>query len=245
MTDELFLGLDLAWARRNRTGLALTDVSGALVASGVVRSDDEIGAWLAEQGARHHAAVAVVAVDGPLVVRNESGHRAADRALSRDFARFKASTHVTHRGMPWCDPPRGEELAERFGWTVSPSEPGSGERPVAIEVYPHAAMVGLFGLSERILYKKGADRAAGFAQLVECFETLEELRLGESSRWAELRALALDPGRGDLTRIEDEIDAILCAHLAWRWRHDRDGLQVYGTAADGFVVSPPPPRVRG
>jgi predicted RNase H-like nuclease len=64
--------------------------------------------------------------------------------------------------------------------------------------------------------------------------------LSEYPRWAELSRLA-DPKPGDLTRIEDELDAILCAHLAWLWHHRPDSLQVYGSLADGCIVAPPPP----
>ena len=42
----------------------------------------------------------------------------------------------------------------------------------------------------------------------------------------------------DLDRIEDEIDAIFCAHLAWLWHHDRDSMQVFGDRATGSIVTP-------
>lgn len=41
------VGLDLAWSTRGRTGLAVVDGTGALRASGAVRTDDEIATWLA------------------------------------------------------------------------------------------------------------------------------------------------------------------------------------------------------
>jgi predicted RNase H-like nuclease len=47
--------------------------------------------------------------------------------------------------------------------------------PVCIEVYPHPAMVGLFGLAELIIYKSGPSRAEGFAQLVRHFASIGEL----------------------------------------------------------------------
>ncbi len=37
------------------------------------------------------------------------------------------------------------------------------------------------------------------------------------------------------------MDAILCAHLAWLWRHQPAVLQVYGDATSGYIVAPPPP----
>lgn len=46
-----------------------------------------------------------------------------------------------------------------------------------------------------------------------------------------------------MTRIEDELDAILCAHLAWLWHHRSERLTVYGSLNDGYIVAPPPPGV--
>jgi predicted RNase H-like nuclease len=102
-------------------------------------------------------------------------------------------------------------------------------------------MVGLFGLTERIVYKSGLSRAQGFAQLVHHFATIDELRLTEYARWVELSNIVASPAPGDLTRIEDELDAILCAHLAWLWHHHPHRLQVCGSLKDGYIVAPPPP----
>jgi predicted RNase H-like nuclease len=114
---------------------------------------------------------------------------------------------------------------------------------VCIEVYPHPAMVGLFGISERIAYKSGPHRADGFTQLIRHFSTIEELRLSDHPRWAELARVVANPRPGDLTRIEDELDAILCAHVAWLWHHRPYGLTIYGSLEDGYIVAPPEPLV--
>ncbi len=231
----LFVGIDLAWAPRNRTGLAVVDAGGRLVASSSVRSDDDIDAWLAE----HAPAPAVVGVDAPLIVPNPTGQRRAEWLIGQAYGRFAASAYPANSNNPLFNPPRGAQLAQRHGWSCDP-----GDRDAAtqcLEVYPHAALIGLFTLPERILYKKGSNRQPGFAELARCLESVEELQLAASSRWAEIRRVIDAPAPGDLTRIEDEIDAILCAHLAWLW-HDRpDALEVYGTFEDGYIVAPPPP----
>lgn len=73
-------------------------------------------------------------------------------------------------------------------------------------------------------------------------ETIEVLNLGSSERWAEIRSAATDsPRQADLDRIEDEVDAILCAHLAWLWHTGKSALQVYGDVESGYIVAPPPP----
>lgn len=240
MKGTAYVGIDLAWGTRNRTGLAACDETGRLVASGVARTDEEIDAWLKEYAARP----AVIAIDAPLVVPNATGQRPCETEMARHFGRYKASAHTANRSRPWFDPPRAETLAARHGWSIDPAQTASVERPVALEVYPHAAMVGLFDLAERVLYKRGPDRAAGFAQLVALFESIPELRLADSARWRELRRIIAEPARGDLTRIEDEIDAILCAHVAWLWGHRPGVLRVYGSLEGGYIVAPFPPHAR-
>jgi hypothetical protein len=75
-------------------------------------------------------------------------------------------------------------------------------------------------------------------------ESIPELKLGSSHRWAEMRATLAAPVPGDLNRLEDELDAVLCAHLAWLWQHRRDSLHVYGSVESGYIVAPPPPTHR-
>ena len=231
-----FVGIDLAWRAKARTGLAAVDDSGRLVQSGTAITDDEIVAWVERQGP-----VVIAAVDAPLVVPNQTGQRVAEREIGRAFGKYGASAYPSNRSNPLFDPPRAEALSRRMGWSVDPEVAGTVEMPACIEVYPHSALVGLFSLPERILYKKGPDRGAGFALLMRCLTSVPELRLEESPRWAELTGIVASPRLGDLTRIEDELDAILCAHLAWLWHHRPGTLAVYGSLVEGYIVAPPPP----
>ncbi|SFL71676.1 Endodeoxyribonuclease RusA [Geodermatophilus ruber] len=137
-------------------------------------------------------------------------------------------------------------LAQHFGWAVDPRTPTGGDVGVCIEVYPHPALVGLFELPYRLDYKKGNDqrRAPGFRLFVQHLESIPELALLSNPRWAELKQALAAPRRGDLTRVEDELDAIVCAHLAWLWHHRRSALEVYGDVEVGYIVAPPPPLHR-
>lgn len=231
------VGIDLAWGSKARTGVAVVDDAGRLIRSGAVRTDGEIDEWLRTFA----GGVVVAAVDAPLIVPNETGQRRCETEISRAFWRYKIGAHSSNRSRTQFNPPRAATLADRFGWSVDPAEQGSVDAPVCIEVYPHPAMVGLFGLSERVVYKSGPARTEGFAQLIRHFASIDELRLAEHPRWAELSRIVEDPGPGDLTRIEDELDAILCAHLAWLWHHRPDSLRVYGSLEEGYIVAPPPP----
>lgn len=230
------VGIDLAWGDRASTGMAVVDAEGRLAASGVAKTNDEIDAWLAANAQNPD----VIAVDAPLIVPNQTGQRVPETLIGRAYGRYGASAHTSNRKNPHFNPPRAQALADSMGWDIDPNAP-AGNRPLCIEVYPHPALVGLFELPQRILYKKGTDRRTGFLQLAECLESIGELRLSESTRWQETRGVIAAPRPGDLNRIEDEIDAILCAHLAWLWRHRRSALHVYGSVVEGYIVAPPPP----
>lgn len=237
-----FLGVDLGWTT-GCTGLAVVDASGALVASARVMSDDEIVAWIAG----HAAGVTVAAVDGPLIVTNDVGQREAERLIGVAFGGFGASAHTINRARYGGSDPRGKVLADRLGWRTDPgSGPGTAASPLCLEVYPHPALIGLFGLDYRLLYKKGprAQRMAGMAALVGYIASVPELRVHEYPRWAELVAHVADPGPRILDRVEDELDAVVCAHLAWLWHHRPGTLEVYGDGANGYIVAPPRPDRR-
>jgi hypothetical protein len=109
-------------------------------------------------------------------------------------------------------------------------------------------MVGLFSLPYTIPYKgkTGRDldsRQAAYEVLLDSMKRhLPELDLPRNERWAALRTTASGAQRKfELERIEDEIDAIVCAHLAWLWAHRPGALQVYGDVQTGYIVAPPPP----
>jgi len=236
-----FLGIDLAWGRTARTGLAALDESGRLVASTSVVTDDEV----AEFVATHAPGLVVAAIDAPLVVPNATGHRRAERELGAVYRPYNAGAHAANRSLAWLDPPRGATLADRFGWSMDPSSVVA----VAIEVYPHPAMVALFGLGAVIPYKakSGRDvalRRSAFGEVVGHLERVcdETLRLSSSARWASLKNAVVTAQRQvDLERIEDEVDAILCAYVAWLWATDRPGMRVFGDVVDGYIVVPDRP----
>ena len=65
----MYAGVDLAWGQRARTGVALVDDSGTLVASTSVHTDAQIKDFLAP----HATTLAALAVDAPLIVANATG----------------------------------------------------------------------------------------------------------------------------------------------------------------------------
>src|ERR1700757_4061106 len=167
-----FAGVDLAWAGRKPTGVAVVDPDGNLSSVGAVRDDDEILTALRP----YVRGDCLVAFDAPLVVTNSTGQRPAETALNRDFRRFEAGAHPANTGKPeFADVPRAARLAQTLELDM---DPRSSAARRAIEVYPHPATVVLFRLARTLKYKRGrgrpfAGRKEQLTQLVSLIEGLE------------------------------------------------------------------------
>ena len=88
----VFVGVDLAWGDRNRTGLAAIDEAGRLIEVTDRRTDDEIISWLS----RHTSGPCLVAIDAPLIVNNPVGRRPCEAQLSAVFGRYDAGAHPSN-----------------------------------------------------------------------------------------------------------------------------------------------------
>lgn len=241
-----FLGIDLAWAPRARTGLALLDPDGRLVASTSVVTDRDIAAFV-----RAVPGDVVAAIDAPLVVPNETGRRDCEADVGRIFGAYNAGAHPANRSRPYFDPPRGAVLADAFGWSIDPAVRPAAGLSTAIEVYPHPAMVSLFGLDSVLPYKAKPGRdletlRGGFVALLDHLERVagDTMRLGATPRWAHIRDVVERAQRkSELGAVEDEVDAILCAYLARLWGTGDPHMEVFGDVRRGYIVVPGRPTV--
>ncbi len=237
-----FAGVDLAWAGRNPTGVAVVDAHGRLVQVGAVRDDAAILASLRP----YVRGDCVVAFDAPLVVTNPTGQRPAEAALNRDFRRFEAGAHPTNTAKPeFAGGPRAARLARALDLDM---DPRTSARRRAIEVYPHPATVVLFRLARTLKYKAKPGRDVGRlkAELLLLMDGVEglahaavPLRVEDHDGWAELRAQVIAArSKSDLRRAEDPVDAVVCAYVALYGHHRPDGVTIYGDVATGCIVTP-------
>ena len=240
-----FVGLDLAWGTRQPTGVAVLDDAGRRVTVGAVRTDEEIVAALGE----YVAGPCVVAIDAPLVVTNPTGNRACEAALNRDFARFDAGAHPSNTAKPeFSEEPRGARLAERLGLSLDPTLPIGEHDRRALEVYPHAATVALFRLGRTLKYKNKPGRTIAQLRgaLLDLMRRLEGLadapapmRLTHHEGWRELVKLVEQAERkSDLRKVEDQVDAVVCAYVALFAVRRPELTTVYGDAGTGVIVTP-------
>ncbi len=246
-----FIGLDLAWSPRNRSGAAVLRgdaTGGKLVDLALLDSDAEIVAYVV----RHAGdGPAIVSVDAPLRVPNATGRRACEAELQRVFGRFQAGPHPANRGLlAFGGVVRGEALVAALaahGFTCAAGIDAGEPLRRVVEVFPHPATIALFGLSRTLKYKKANQPAHRDAALADwhryqsCLRSLAaaDPRLAGHEPFLEENVAALR-GRA-LKGYEDRADALLCAYVAlyaYRWGAAR--CRAFGDLATGSVFTPLP-----
>lgn len=249
MTSGLFFGVDLAWAvDRRHTGVAVMEggLGGARLksVSTQVRSLEHVIRVIHDHLI---CGPVVVAVDASLIVTNDTGQRPCERAIGVSFGRFGASCHSTNRSRPHFD--SGERLVrslahEGFEHGLPPEAVKRRQGRWIIEVYPHPAMLRLLALDRIISYKKGRidKRRAGLRELQASLRRLVTDRQGLKSSECLEQLLELRPehhqGQG-LKELEDRLDAVFCAFLAWYfWRWGEEKNEVFGNLETGYIVVP-------
>ena len=241
------IGLDLAWSSRNRTGGAVLREGHLVAHSGVLTDDAALLAFVGKH--LGDADAAVIAIDAPLRVPNDSGRRACDHEVSLAWGRHEAGAYPANRQLLAYDGTiRGEVLAAalvaHFGCVETAPIPRHGRGRYLCEVFPHPAHVSLFGLERTLKYKRkpGRERATILAE----FARYRDLLAGLANADPPLRgldallAIDLEARRGQhLREVEETLDAITCAYVAWfAWWHGPDRQRVYGSVALGHILVP-------
>ncbi len=178
--------------------------------------------------------------------------RPVERELHRRYGRYRAGPFPGGAGsiaMRGRTRSPAAELVSRFGDIAV--DPGASDAHRAIEVFPAPAWIELFGLNERVIYKRGvkARRIASIRHLLRLLSGLERaeppLRAGNPSRLDRMTGNAVT--MRDWKAVEDVIDARLCAYVGMGWAIVGDDSWVVtgeGTWRDGYVVIPDRPAAR-
>ena len=242
-----FIGLDLAWSRNKESGVCWLEGD----SSENLRCT-RIGAavWdmsdLADDVATASGDV-IVAIDAPLLYAEE---RDVEREIGRRFGKYKASAHSPHPHVK-AGRKAGIDLGEALepnGFSLYPKQFLKGDRDGrhAVEVYPHTIHVRLFGLCERILYKKGkvAIRKKGLLEYQVHLQILLERIAPNVLKCSEVQRLlhpqtTLDAKGKALKRLDDTLDGLTCALAAFLLWDDPDGWELIGDR-NGYIVAPRP-----
>lgn len=236
------LGIDAAWTDRNPSGVALiAEQDGQWRCKAVAPSykaflaisRNEAADWaarhLGEQPdldgliiacrALTGSAPDVIAIDMPLSRLPITGYRAADRALSKVFSAFKCSVLPPSETMPGPISDRLRATCGTAGWPLA-TDQAAPITPALIEVYPHAAIVRLMNLRERLTYKESRARkywplATASERRTALAECLTQLRAALDDQITDIVLPTIhgaDPiKRHAIKAYEDAMDALVCA----------------------------------
>ena len=252
----LFLGLDLAWGGKNKSGGCVVSCmadpgsrANVLEYTETLGDDDEIMAWVSRWNDTDEAQDGLlVGIDAPLLVPNDTGKRPCETELGRRFAKFQAGAHPANRTIFGGDV-RGERLVERLADIGICHNPYlNAPRPTAVrqamEVFPHPAHIILFGLAKTLKYKPKPKRSyeTRWAAMNEYSRLLRSLGqfdppLDLPENWPPADFAGLIGAK--LKSLEDGMDALSCAYIVfWYWQHGPAGAEVLGDMTDGYVVIP-------
>lgn len=243
MSGARLLGLDLAWKPNNRTGAAVLDADGRLLdACADLRGDDEILAWVR----RWLGASGVIGIDMPTIVPNDAGSRRCERELAAVFRKHHAGPYPAHRNLdPFRDGGRAARIIDALrpdgvveDVTIAPRD----ARNVAIEVFPHAAMVRLFGLDRIYPYKK---KQRPWATVLAAWSryraSLATLAAADPPLLLDETLVPSEASARRYKQFDDLLDGIICAYVAsfvHRWGSSLPNVRVFGDLDEGYIVVP-------
>ncbi len=241
-----YIGIDLAWTYTKESGICIIDDFGKIVYCESKVFSDEVIVSIVEEYAQDGA---IVAIDAPLIVNNETGSRCCDGALMRE------KIHGRHLSLYTCSRSfmlkhygivRGEEVVRAirnkmpaFSLNCDPCN----KKHVIMETFPTGITLGLFPDAFPIKYKIKSKVEFGvtkseMGRMVDLVRRLSDFNPpGHNAIDFFNDSLGIQAlSKKGFKNLEDKLDAFLCAYSAC-WLANNSG-KVFGDDQDGFIVLP-------
>ncbi|MGK7951055.1 MAG: DUF429 domain-containing protein [Xenococcaceae cyanobacterium] len=241
-----FIGVDLGW-QSGASGLCCLNWQNnclEILDLTTKLEIDSILAWLDRFVSPRESAI--IAVDAPTLIPNQTGMRLPDKLTHKYFGRYHAGCYPANLSRPFATRTVNFGLSlEQKGFLhapeIKPQQPGRYQ----IEVFPHTATINLFNLDRILKYKKGkiSDRATELTKLRNYLLTVLPSLTPTLPRNS-LSIMPIIPSkiRGkELKSIEDKLDSLICAYTAaywWYWGKERNW--VLGDINTGYIIVPAP-----
>ena len=179
-----------------------------------------------------------IAIDAPLIIKNQSGQRLCEKDLGKFYGSRWAPCHTSNKTLY----PNAESV-ELSRTLVQEGFFHLGSTKWQIECYPHPAIIEIFGLEKRLLYKKGKVlvKKDGQKQLANFLKTLSGskiLRLCFEIDVPNIDEKYIDSLRGkQLKNNEDTLDSIICLYIAALYWLGIKGI-TFGNFEAGYIYVP-------
>ena len=246
-----FLGIDLGWKSQPSGLCCLEWIDGQLQLLDLDRKEAiaDILIWIDQRVKPDEPAI--IAVDAPTLIPNDSGSRLPDKLSHKYFGRYHAGCYPANKNLPFAERTInfGLELESR-GFAHAPTIEAQKLSRYQIEVFPHPAIVNLFNLERILKYKKGRLNERRL-ELIKLQNYLLDILPSFSPPLRPLRLcgsflLEIPTTGAALKATEDKLDSLICAYVAaywWYWGEQRnlvlgdvyDGLRL---RTSGYIVIP-------
>lgn len=236
-------GIDLAWqCEKNTSAIAVGELSeNTLFLEQVYPAVKGLGELTSI--IESESDLVGIAIDAPLIIQNKIGQRDCERQLSKHYGTRKAACHPANLNL-YPDPSSvrlSDVLVKRGYRHLQAPNQGMWQ----IECYPHPAIIEIFGLKERLLYKKGdvAQKRQGQVRLASSIKALAN---------SSVIRLAIDPSHNSimdeefiyslrgthLKQNEDALDSVVCLYICSLYARSVDASSTYGSVKNGYIYVP-------
>jgi predicted RNase H-like nuclease len=209
-----------------------------------LKGNDEVISFISDN---IDTCAAIVAIDAPLLVPNQTGTRPCDRQLTREFRKYHAGTYPAYR-QKFRDKVRGEEIVRQLttlNFNHNPHLQRQTEARRVVEVYPHPATIVLFNLPRILQYKtrQGRDLEYRQKELGRLQAFIRKLKQATPALEVD-KSLFHNPDSlyGRAFKVhEDLLDSILCAYIAYHaWYWGPEGYRIFGEEnwKEGYILVP-------
>ncbi len=220
-----YIGIDLAWSSANPNGVAVIDANGCLVEYGYTACLEDM-LTLIDRYPR-----AVIGVDAPLIIPNESGHRPNERAFLKTFARYGLGVHAANKAL------FEKRFARYNGFVLYEALKARGYdfgHGNLYEVYPHATILARFNRGSVLRYKASVPKAERIAGLKQ----LQTFMFGVITMPDTMKK-TLEALRGKALKAEEDfLDALVCAYSLLHCT--TDDCLCFGNDRIGKLLTPDP-----
>ncbi len=237
-----FLGIDLGWKSQPSGLCCLELINGQLQLLDLDRKETiaDILTWIEQSVELEESAI--IAVDAPTLIPNDSGSRLPDKLSHKYFGKYHAGCYPANKNLPFAERTVsfGLELESRgfaHAPTIEPQKLGRYQ----IEVFPHPTIVNLFKLERILKYKKGrlSERRLELIKLHQyILDLLPTLEPPLGSLCGSF-LLEIPTTGAAIKAAEDKLDSLICAYVAaywWYWGEQRN--LVLGDRTTGYIVIP-------
>jgi predicted RNase H-like nuclease len=240
-----FIGVDFGWVS-GATGLCCLQWENDRLS--IIEIDTQLDladvlAWIDRLISPEESAL--IALDAPTIIPNQTGTRLPDKLTHRYFGRYHAGCYPANLQRPFASRTvgLGDNLITK-GFLHAPEIEARQPGRYQIEVFPHPAIVNLFNLDLILKYKKGKliDRQQELNKL--CFYITNILpkltpSLSEVNLNYFVPEITSQITARQLKAIEDKLDSLICAYIAaywWYWGKERN--LVLGDLEHGYIIVP-------